>query len=231
MLHNKKSWMKIFGLFLSFLLLFFFFFWSLEWQWAGDTSLLIIWNYNLTNKWTCKCSCKCLSGADFKAWSWNIQRFRASQGLTGLAVMLRKEEMVVTVWPQDTEQTPKNLFATQGNCRKVPVAVQVLADHHMCCLGVVLSCCLHSMLPPVSSCHPFPPPGRCWQLFRCLFPNHGVAWSFTSRRLPTPPSFWKGPLGINHIVTGASVACESHGRAYLEQGWGERLSNLGTNCF
>lgn len=130
----KKSWMKIFGLLSSQFFFFFFPFLSLEWQWAGDTSLLTIWNCNLTNKWTCKCSCKCLSGADFKAWSWNILRFKAPQGLTGLAVTLRKEE-IVTAWPQDTQQSPKKPLCHQGSCWNVPVAVEVFADHHMCCFG------------------------------------------------------------------------------------------------
>lgn len=197
MLHYKKKLNELFELFIFLLPFFLFFlflyFLSLEWQWAADMNLLIIWNCNLTNKWTCKCCCKCLSSADFKAWSLNIWRFKAQQGLTGLAVMMRREEMVVTAWPQDAQQTPKNLLATQGNCWNIPVAVEVLTDHNMCCFGPVgfLS---SQHASPCLLLTPFP---TTWQVLAALSgpPFQTMEWPEVSHPESFPPClhFGKAP--------------------------------------
>lgn len=191
MLHYRKSWMKIFGLLLSSLFLIFFFFLSLEWQWAGDTNLLIIWNCNLTNMWTCKSSCKSLSGADFKARPWNTRRFRTAR-ITCNAEKRRNGSSRMT---SRHTADPKNLFAIQGNCWNVPVAVEVLADHHMCSFGPVgfLS---SQHTSPVSSWHVFPLAGSgssfkelSWLFFQTM------EWPEVSHPegFPPQPHFGKAP--------------------------------------
>lgn len=140
------------------------------------------------------------------------------------------EEMAGT---RETQQTQRSFFASQENCRNVPVPVQKPVDHCTCCFAAA------GFLPSqhASTCHPLPPAARCWHWLQVLAAL--LVLPFQTRETPgishliglPPHQVLERPCNINHTGTGTSVACERYERDCLCQGLGRHLSTLDTNCF
>lgn len=125
--------------------------------------------------------------------------------------MLGKEGMVATAGNQETQQTQRNLFASQENCSNVPV--QEPADHHV----LFYSSKLLALTEHASPSLLLPLCPTSWQVLAhapgasissdTSFPEHKVAWGFTPNR-PPATLILEMPVSINHIHTRASGACE-----------------------